>query len=157
MGREAYRQAIIQRLLPSLRAFNPDLILLSTGFDPASGDVGNTRSGQTGTDPGMDLGPEDFEWVTSEILKIADICCAGRVVSVLEGGYGSYSESRQAQQQKVASTRSKRSAPEEQKPSLDRHVLASAASSHVHRLVDTYGEAKGEHPLLCVPVPTLDN
>ena len=37
----------------------------------------------------MDLGPEDFEWVTTEISRIADLCCSGRVVSVLEGGYGS--------------------------------------------------------------------
>ena len=42
-GREAYRQAIVQRLIPSLRAFNPGLILLSMGFDAASGDVGNSR------------------------------------------------------------------------------------------------------------------
>jgi acetoin utilization deacetylase AcuC-like enzyme len=36
----------------------------------------------------MDLRPEDFEWVTTEIMRIADLCCSGRVVSVLEGGYG---------------------------------------------------------------------
>lgn len=91
-GRDAYRQAILQRLIPSLRAFNPDLILLSTGFDPADGDVGNIRNYRSDKDfktlKGMDLTPEDFAWVTSEIMKIADICCNGRVVSVLEGGYG---------------------------------------------------------------------
>ena len=32
-GRQAYRHAIQYRLLPALRAFNPDLILKSTGFD----------------------------------------------------------------------------------------------------------------------------
>jgi acetoin utilization deacetylase AcuC-like enzyme len=84
-GREAYRQAISLRLLPALRAFNPNLILLSTGFDPAAGDVGNSRNGE----PGMDVRVEDFEWATTEIMKIADICCNGRMVSVLEGGYGS--------------------------------------------------------------------
>ena len=26
----------------------------------------------------------------SQVMKIADICCRGQVVSVLEGGYGSY-------------------------------------------------------------------
>jgi acetoin utilization deacetylase AcuC-like enzyme len=30
---------------------------------------------------------EDFGWVTGEICKIAADCCAGRVVSTLEGGY----------------------------------------------------------------------
>ena len=39
-GREGYRQGIEQRLIPSLRAFNPSLILLSSGFDAAAGDVG---------------------------------------------------------------------------------------------------------------------
>lgn len=39
---------------------------------------------------GIDLLPEDFAWATTEIMKIADICCGGRLVSVLEGGYGEY-------------------------------------------------------------------
>lgn len=39
---------------------------------------------------GIDLQPEDFAWATTEIMKIADICCGGRLVSVLEGGYGEY-------------------------------------------------------------------
>ena len=140
MGKEAYRQAIIQRLLPSLRAFNPDLILLSTGFDPALGDVGNKKTGST-NEIGMDLGTEDFEWVTSEIMKIADICCAGRVVSVLEGGYGSYPPRQMpsAIPPRRAGTRAD-SSPENAKPVLDRDLLAQSAASHVHRLVDTYSE-----------------
>ena len=38
----------------------------------------------------MDLRPSDFEWITTEIMRIADLCCSGRVVSVLEGGYGTH-------------------------------------------------------------------
>lgn len=30
---------------------------------------------------------EDFEWVTSHLVRLANSCCNGRVVSVLEGGY----------------------------------------------------------------------
>ena len=58
--------------------------------------MGNTRlktpslGGHGEPQMGMDLHNEDFEWATTEIMKIADICCSGRVVSVLEGGYGSY-------------------------------------------------------------------
>ena len=96
-GREGYRQAIVQRLIPSLRAFNPSLILLSIGFDAAAGDVGNCRQlpdglglGGTVSRMGIDLLPEDFAWTTTEIMKIADICCGGKLVSVLEGGYGEY-------------------------------------------------------------------
>lgn len=95
-GRDAFRRAITQRLIPSLRAFNPDLILLSSGFDAAKGDVGNRRDGRRGGVAegddqevgGMDLLPEDFAWMTAEIMKIGDLCCGGKVVSVLEGGYG---------------------------------------------------------------------
>lgn len=60
------------------------------GFDPAAGDVGNTKVGGGETERGMDLEPEDFKWVTSEVLHVADLCCGGRVVSVMEGGYGEY-------------------------------------------------------------------
>jgi acetoin utilization deacetylase AcuC-like enzyme len=98
-GREAYRQAVSDRLLPSLRAFNPSLVLISAGFDPASGDVGNTRT-LTGVnsvmEAGMDMQPADFAWTSSEIMKVADLCCNGRVVSVLEGGYGQYAAPREA-------------------------------------------------------------
>jgi len=83
-GRLSFRRAIVHRLLPTLRAFNPSLILLSTGFDTMDTDVGNMRQGRCG----MDLTLEDIQWVTAEILKVADICCNGRMVSVLEGGYG---------------------------------------------------------------------
>ena len=30
---------------------------------------------------------EDFEWVTDKLVQLANRCCEGRVVSVLEGGY----------------------------------------------------------------------
>ena len=33
------------------------------------------------------LSEEDFSWITLKLLEIADQYCAGRVVSVLEGGY----------------------------------------------------------------------
>ena len=38
-GRLAYRRAIVQRLIPALRAFSPGLILISAGFDGAQGKV----------------------------------------------------------------------------------------------------------------------
>merc|ERR1719223_2581144 len=30
---------------------------------------------------------DDYEWLTTQIVKVANSCCNGRVVSVLEGGY----------------------------------------------------------------------
>ena len=72
------------------------------GFDAAQGDVGNVRYlaptptiGTVGApshptpvpvllpEKGMDLSPGDFEWVTTEVLRVADLCCAGRVVSCM--------------------------------------------------------------------------
>jgi acetoin utilization deacetylase AcuC-like enzyme len=65
------------------------LILLSSGFDAADGDVGNCKHIPSSLPmKGMDLKPEDFSWATTEVMKIADICCNGRFISVLEGGYG---------------------------------------------------------------------
>jgi acetoin utilization deacetylase AcuC-like enzyme len=130
-GRMAYRQAITSRLLPSLRAFNPDLILISAGFDASSGDVGNARHEKDRERMGMDLTPDDYAWTTRQILQIADICCQGRVVSILEGGYGRtpLSETTVAMTQaetKVAAT------------TLDREIFGECAIRHLHALIDPY-------------------
>lgn len=45
---------------------------------------------------GLDLTPADFEWLTHQLLGVAAVCCPGRVVSVLEGGYGSYEFSKES-------------------------------------------------------------
>lgn len=68
VGRLAYRRAIQHRLLPALRAFNPDLIILSTGFDAARGDVGNARHYTNGTEAmGFDLEPDDYAWTARKV------------------------------------------------------------------------------------------
>jgi len=67
-GREAFRQSIQQRLLPALRAFNPDLILISIGLDASRGDVGNARHYRNGKQvQGIDLQPEDYAWATRKV------------------------------------------------------------------------------------------
>ena len=122
-GRQAYRRAIQDRLLPSLRAFNPDLILISAGFDACKGDVGNAKHEIGGKEKmGIDLEPEDYAWTTSKILEIADICCQGRVVSVLEGGYGRHtvSEEHDASEQ------------------LDKSLFSECAIRHAHAMIDPY-------------------
>eukprot|EP00752_Nemacystus_decipiens_P014825 g13198.t1 len=90
-GRACYREAIVRRLLPALRAFNPSLIMLSAGFDAAKGDVGNCKQGVRSTfKEGIDLTADDYLWTTEKIQSVADICCEGKIVSVLEGGYGQH-------------------------------------------------------------------
>ncbi len=76
-GGEKFRDAVESRILPSLRNFAPDLILISAGFDAHEADpLANLR-----------LVEDDFSWATAMIMAAADQHCKGRVVSMLEGGY----------------------------------------------------------------------
>lgn len=76
-GSSEFRACYNEILLPALGRFKPELIILSAGFD------GHER------DPLADLSlkTDDYLWVTRKLLDVADKCCDGRVVSVLEGGY----------------------------------------------------------------------
>ncbi|SIS55149.1 Acetoin utilization deacetylase AcuC [Roseivivax lentus] len=65
------------RVFPRLRAFEPELVILSAGFDAHRADpLAN-----------LDWETEDFAWVTEQLCAIAAEVCGGRVVSTLEGGY----------------------------------------------------------------------
>ncbi|MBX7211429.1 MAG: histone deacetylase [Verrucomicrobiaceae bacterium] len=69
--------AIRERLLPALKTFRPDLVMISAGFDSRIGDpLGK-----------FTLTDEDFAALTSILLQFAADHCDGRLVSVLEGGY----------------------------------------------------------------------
>lgn len=76
-GSAAFRNVWDTVIFPRVDAFKPDLIVISAGFDAHK------------ADPlaGMMLETEDFAWVTRRICDLADLHCAGRVVSALEGGY----------------------------------------------------------------------
>jgi acetoin utilization deacetylase AcuC-like enzyme len=70
-------QAFREKLLPAAEAFQPELVLVSCGFDALTGDpLGAFR-----------LHPEDFAELTEVVRKIAELNAQGRVVSLLEGGY----------------------------------------------------------------------
>ncbi len=72
-----FRAAWSERGLPALRDFQPDLILISAGFDAHQRDP----LGQ------LELQDNDYGWISGEICGYAQSACAGRVISVLEGGY----------------------------------------------------------------------
>jgi acetoin utilization deacetylase AcuC-like enzyme len=76
-GAREFRAAYEQDILPALRDFGPDFIFISAGFDAHFADPLAQ----------LKLSEHDFGWITSAICEIADLCCGGRVVSVLEGGY----------------------------------------------------------------------
>ena len=76
-GGEAFRAAFENRILPRLRDFKPELIVISAGFDAHMRDpLAN-----------LNLVEADFAWATQKIMEVADQCAGGRVVSLLEGGY----------------------------------------------------------------------
>lgn len=84
-GRAEYREQMTRRLVPCLRAFCPDLVILSVGFNGRSGDAGNPS--YEGVD-GLDLVDEDYYWATQQVMRVASVCCRGKLVSILEGGSG---------------------------------------------------------------------
>lgn len=76
-GGDQFREAFETAILPRLRAFQPDLIVISAGFDAHRRDpLAN-----------LNLSEDDFGWATRKIMEIADRTAEGRIVSVLEGGY----------------------------------------------------------------------
>jgi acetoin utilization deacetylase AcuC-like enzyme len=84
-GRIECREQITRRVVPCLRAFCPDIVILVVGFNGLSGDSGNPSSG--GAD-GIDLVDEDYYWMTQQVVRVASVCCEGRLVSILKGGEG---------------------------------------------------------------------
>jgi len=71
------REAFEQRILPALRTFEPELIIVSAGFDAHERDPLGS----------LCMTAHDFAWVTRELMTAAERHCGGRLVSVLEGGY----------------------------------------------------------------------
>ena len=76
-GDEGYAEAICGSVLPALRRFAPDALLLSAGFDA-------WRNDPLG---GMRVTEEGFRAWGSWLRELATEVCGGRVLAVLEGGY----------------------------------------------------------------------
>eukprot|EP00536_Pseudo-nitzschia_multiseries_P008862 jgi/Psemu1/257624/estExt_Genewise1Plus.C_2340034 len=79
MQRLEVRDTYRKKILPLLREFDPDIIFVSAGFDAHKRDSMNF--GYVG------MVEDDYEWVTEQLVRLANTCCNGRIVSVLEGGY----------------------------------------------------------------------
>jgi acetoin utilization deacetylase AcuC-like enzyme len=76
-GGDEFHDAFETVILPRLRDFRPDLIVISAGFDAHMRDpLAN-----------LNLLEADFDWATRKLMEVADACAGGRIVSVLEGGY----------------------------------------------------------------------
>lgn len=73
----AFREAWADHIIPAVEAFAPDLLVLSAGFDAHAADpLAQLRVREA-----------DFAWLTEALCGLAERCCQGRLVSILEGGY----------------------------------------------------------------------
>ncbi len=76
-GSHEFRELWDGVLLPRMRAFKPQLVLVSAGFDAHRNDpLADIR-----------LGQEDYAWITERLVELARTHAEGRLVSTLEGGY----------------------------------------------------------------------
>ncbi len=76
-GGDEYCDTVCQRVVPALTAYRPEFILMSTGFDALMWD----RAAH------LAIEPPAYGRATQMLAAVADRCAAGRLVSVLEGGY----------------------------------------------------------------------
>lgn len=74
---EKFRAAMENFVLPAIDRFQPEIIMISAGFDAHR------------DDPlaGLNFTEDDYAWITRELMKLADKFCQSRIVSTLEGGY----------------------------------------------------------------------
>jgi acetoin utilization deacetylase AcuC-like enzyme len=66
-----------EKLLPAVNKFEPDLVLISAGFDSRQDDLLGC----------FDVTDDAFKKMTQTAMDIANRYCEGRLVSLLEGGY----------------------------------------------------------------------
>ncbi|SEN33791.1 histone deacetylase family protein [Palleronia pelagia] len=71
------RDVYESHVFPKLLEWQPELLLISAGFDAHFDDPLAQLQWET----------EDFAWLTGRLCDVADRTCDGRVVSTLEGGY----------------------------------------------------------------------
>jgi acetoin utilization deacetylase AcuC-like enzyme len=76
-GDNEYQQILQRDLVPAFADFKPQVILVSSGFD---GHIEDNMSD-------MKLTTEGFTWIIKLIVELAAEHAAGRLVSILEGGY----------------------------------------------------------------------
>jgi len=76
-GGDVFRAAYTDIILPKLKEFAPDFLLIAAGFDGHAADPLSY----------LRLKVDDFNWITRELLEVARLSAGNRVVSVMEGGY----------------------------------------------------------------------
>jgi len=76
-GSGEFRVAMSRVVIPALREFEPEFLIVSAGFDAHMADpLAQLR-----------LTEADFAWATAELMRVAAEFCDSRLISTLEGGY----------------------------------------------------------------------
>jgi acetoin utilization deacetylase AcuC-like enzyme len=76
-GDEEYKRLMERDLFPAFERFEPEIILVSTGFDAHMEDHLAD----------MNLSTDGFSWIMERVVEMAEIYADGKIISVLEGGY----------------------------------------------------------------------
>ena len=74
---EEFLRIFNEKILLNVESFEPEVIIISAGFDAHKRDPLAT----------INLNSEDYFTMTNDIIKIANRHSKGRVISFLEGGY----------------------------------------------------------------------
>ena len=76
-GDNDYEQAFMDKILPKIDQFSPELIIISAGFDAHKDDpLGH-----------INLSTGFYAWMTEVLMEKAEKHACGKIISVLEGGY----------------------------------------------------------------------
>ena len=76
-GNGAYLEAMEQIVIPAVRAFNPEVIVVPSGFDASAADpLGRMMVTSSG-----------YRALTEMVLNVAEEVCGGKVMMTHEGGY----------------------------------------------------------------------
>ena len=76
-GDEEYRDSIEKDLVPAFNRFQPEVILVSAGFDAHEDDDMSN----------INLSTSGYSWIMNRVMGLAERHAQGRLISILEGGY----------------------------------------------------------------------
>jgi acetoin utilization deacetylase AcuC-like enzyme len=76
-GDEEYRALIEKDLIPAFEQFQPEVILVSAGFDAHEDDDMSN----------INLSTSGYSWIMNRTMGLAERYAQGRLISILEGGY----------------------------------------------------------------------
>jgi acetoin utilization deacetylase AcuC-like enzyme len=76
-GDMEYRRMLTEALIPAMKQFQPDFVLVSAGFDAHVSDLMSS----------VNLTTDGYDFISELIMNLVTRLCDGKVISVLEGGY----------------------------------------------------------------------